>query len=213
MATTADMASIRHALLAASIVASIATLPTSAWAQSAPGQLPDAPPPPPPGYPVYPAPLSQTTQSTYVPQSVALSGPREIRNFDESRPVPAGYTLVERTPRKLIIGGLITLGVTYGVSAMVAAAGDDSSGSGRSEVAPMWIPVLGPWLTLGNTDSSLAKVLLVNLGAAQTAGALMLVFGLSSKDHVLVRNDLVGSLQVSPMATRGGSGMVLSGRF
>jgi hypothetical protein len=206
--------------LAALVVPIIALLHTSAWAQGAPGQLPEpppgavpGPPPPPPGYPVYPAPLSQTTQSTYVPQSVALSGPREIRSFDASRPVPAGYTLVERTPRKLLLGGLITLGVTYGVSAMVAAAGEDSSSGGNSDVAPMWIPVAGPFLTMANTDSSLARVMLINLGAAQTAGAIMLMYGLSSKDHVLVRNDLVGSLQVSPMATRGGSGMVLSGRF
>ena len=35
--------------------------------------------------PVYPAPLAQETQSTYVPQSVALSGPEEISDWDSSR--------------------------------------------------------------------------------------------------------------------------------
>src|SRR5215475_9199227 len=94
--------------------------------------------------PVYPAPLVQTTQSTYVPQSVAMSGPEEITDFDFSRPVPLGYTPIARTRRHLIVGGAVTFGVVYGLSAMVAAAGEDGTRGTDlpNEAAPLWIPVV-----------------------------------------------------------------------
>jgi hypothetical protein len=196
-----------RALALALVLPAVALLRASSWAD-------DLPPPPPPGpLPVYPAPLSQETQSTYVPQSVALSGPEEITNFDESRPVPLGYTPVQRTRRHLIIGGAITFGVSYGLSAFVAAIGEDTRGGGTNEVASLWIPVAGPWLQVAQTESATARVFLVGLGAAQVAGAVMLYYGLTTKQHVLVRNDLVGSLSIAPMAGDHTSGMLLSGRF
>ena len=163
--------------------------------------------------PVYQAPLAQETQSTYVPQSVALSGPKEIVDFDEGRPVPAGYTPVYRTRRHLIVGGAVTLGVSYAISAFVASIGQDSGSNGRNEVGAMWIPVAGPWLQLADTSSATAKFFLVGLGTAQVAGAVMLYYGMTTKNLVLVRNDFVGNLTVAPMAGNGASGMLLSGRF
>jgi hypothetical protein len=198
------MASHRLLLLALPIVALI----------RAPGWADDAPPPQPIPLPVYPAPLSQETQSTFVPQSVALSGPEEITDFDSNRPVPVGYTPVQRTRKHLIVGGAVTLGVTYGLSALVAAIGEDSSrSSGKNEVAALWIPVAGPFVQLAQTDSATAKFFLVGLGGAQLAGAIMLYYGMTTTQRVLVRNDLVGSLAITPMAGNGASGMTLSGRF
>jgi len=163
--------------------------------------------------PVYPAPLTQQTQSTYVPQSVALSGPEEIEDFDSTRPVPLGYTPVQRTRKHLIVGGAVTLGVTYGLCSFAAAIGEDTRGSGTNEIAALWIPVAGPFVQLGKTDSATGKFFLVGLGGAQLAGAIMLYYGLTTTQRVLVRNDLVGSLTVAPMAGDGATGMVLSGRF
>ena len=162
--------------------------------------------------PVYPAPLAQETQSTYVPQSVAMSGPEEIHDWDSSRPVPMGYTPVERARKHLIVGGAVTFGVSYGLSAFVAAIGEDAD-RGHNELAALWIPVAGPWIQAGQTDSATGKFFLVGMGGAQVAGAIMLYYGMTTTQRVLVRNDLVGSLTVSPMAARGASGMVLSGRF
>jgi hypothetical protein len=164
--------------------------------------------------PVYPAPLSQETQSTFVPQSVALSGPEEITDFDFNRPVPLGYTPVQRTRKHLIVGGAVTLGVTYGLSAFAAAIGEDSSrSSGKNEIAALWLPVAGPFVQLAQTDSATGKFFLVGLGGAQLAGAMMLYYGMTTTQHVLVRNDLVGSLAITPVAGNGASGMMLSGRF
>ena len=184
----------------------------------------DPPPPPvyapgppvyvpgPPGPPIYVAPLSQQTQTTYVPQSVALSGPRELEAGDDSRPPPAGYTEVHRKHKGLIIGGAVTLGVTYSISAMVAAIGDDT-GDGDNEVEAMWIPVLGPFLQIRETESSTGDFFLAHMGAAQLAGAIMLVYGMSNDKRVFVRNDLVSELSIGPLAAKGASGVALSGRF
>ncbi|HEX8114270.1 MAG TPA: hypothetical protein VF516_41355 [Kofleriaceae bacterium] len=164
--------------------------------------------------PVYPAPLAQTTQSTYVPQSVAMSGPEEITDFDFSRPVPLGYTPVARPRKHLIVGGAVTFGVVYGLSAFVASIGEDAAhNGGRNEVGSLWIPVAGPFLQMGQTDSATGRFFFASVGVAQLAGALMLYYGLTTKEHVLVRNDLVGSLTVTPMAGHGASGMALAGRF
>jgi hypothetical protein len=177
----------------------------------------DMPPPPPmmPAGPppVYQAPLAQTTQGTYVPQSVALSGPEEITDNTEGRAAPAGYTAVQRSRKGLLIGGGVTLGVSYGISALTASIGEDID-SDDNEVAALWIPVAGPFIQIANTDSATAKVFLVGLGAAQVAGAVMLYYGLTTKKTVFVRNDLVGSLGVGPMVgEHNTTGMVVSGRF
>jgi hypothetical protein len=206
MAMTAGMAASRLLAIALPLVALL----------HAPARADDDPPmPQPQPLPVYPAPLAQTTQSTYVPQSVAMSGPEEITDFDFSRPVPLGYTPIQRTRRHLIVGGAVTFGVVYGLSAFVAAIGEDAARNRErdNEVGALWVPVLGPFLLWGQTDSATGRFFLASVGAAQAAGALMLYYGLSTKEHVLVRNDLVGSLTVAPMAGNGASGMALAGRF
>lgn len=198
------MASPRLLVIAVSLVA---LLHASARADD------DPPRPQPMPLPVYPAPLAQTTQSTYVPQSVAMSGPEQIEDFDFSRPVPLGYTPVARPRKHLIVGGAVTFGVVYGLSAFVASIGQDAAENGDNKVGALWVPVAGPFLEMGQVESATGKFFFASVGAAQLAGALMLYYGLTTKEHVLVRNDLVGSLTVTPMAGNGASGMALAGRF
>lgn len=178
------------------------------------------PPPPPPPYvvqpaqpPVYIAPLSQTTQTTYVPQSVALSGPEEIDDYDEMRPPPLGYTPVAKTRYGLIIGGACTFGSTYLLAAFIASVGQDvTERGGENKVGALWVPVAGPFIEMGQTSSATARFFLASLGAAETAGAIMLLYGMTTPRHILVRNDLLG-MTISPMVGRGASGMMVSGRF
>jgi len=208
---------VKRLLLLVLPVAALLSAPTAASAND--DEVEEMPPPPGP-QPVYTAPLSQTTQSTYVPQSVALSGPDEIDDFDFSRPIPLGYTMVKRPRKGLLIGGGITLGVSYSYSVLLAAAGADSASygdsygeSGQNEFAAMWIPIVGPFLQVAQTESATGKLLLAGFGAAQVTGAIMLYYGLTTKKRVLVRNDFVGSMTVTPMAGDGATGMLLSGRF
>lgn len=215
---------IASALLALPV---LALLSTAAHADDDDGQY--APPPPPPAYqppyqaqpqqPVYQAPLSQTTQGTYVPQSVALSGPEEI-DAEEGRRAPAGYTPVQRTRKGMLIGGGVTFGVAYSYSLLIAAAGSDSaqydSYDGSTSTNPnaaMWIPVAGPFIQMASTESSAERLLLAGFGGAQVVGAVMLYYGLTTKKTVFVRNDLVGNLSVAPMAGNGTTGLSLAGSF
>jgi hypothetical protein len=165
--------------------------------------------------PVYVAPLSQTTQTTYVPQSVALSGPEEIDADDDSgRRAPLGYTPVERPRHHMMVGGLVTFGVSYSISAMVAAIGQDSCSYGcQNAESAMWIPVAGPFIEMGQTDSATARVFLAGLGVAQVTGAVLMYYGLTTTKKVYVRNDLVGNLMITPTAGNGASGFALSGSF
>jgi hypothetical protein len=198
-------------------LAALLLAPSSASAQDYADQ--EVPPPPPAVQPVYTAPLSQTTQTTYVPQSVALSGPEEI-DETEGRPVPVGYSAVKRTRLGMLIGGGVTFGVSYMYAVMFAAAGSDEArydnydgSSGTNEMAALWIPVAGPFIQAAQEDSATGRVLLLGLGAAETVGAVMLYYGLTTKKTVFVRNDLVGNMRLTPMASDGATGMMLSGQF
>jgi hypothetical protein len=192
-------------------VAALVVAPSASVAQPAP-----VPPYPMPPQVEYPAPLSQTTQPSYVPQSVALSGPEVIKDTDEDRGPPPGYTAVWRTRKGLLIGGGITFGVAYSFAILTAAEGADSaewSESGENESASMWIPIVGPFLQMTQDDQATEDLGLAIVGGAQVVGAVLLYYGLTSKKRVFVRNDLVGNLSVSPMAGNGASGMMVGGRF
>ncbi len=191
-----------------------ATLSTSvAFAQDATATPPAGQVVQPAQQAVYVAPLSQTTQTTYVPQSVAMSGPEEISDFEEGQ-VVQGYTPVKRTRKGAIITGSILFGVTYGLSALIAAAGEDLSSNGHNEVAALWIPGVGPFVQMANTKSATADVFLVGLGAAQTVGLGLLIYGVTSPKTVLVRNDLVAAkVQFAPIVAKGVTGVGLSGSF
>jgi hypothetical protein len=166
----------------------------------------------------YVAPLYQQTQPSYVPQSVALSGPREMA-YQEGDPIPPGYHSAERVRKGLIIGGAVTFGTLYLFSALVAAAGADSSQNGSNPEAALWVPGVGPFLQMAQTRSATANVLLAVDGLGQSAGLVMLGFGLFSPKTVLVRNDLASSksnkteVAVAPMTGRGTTGMTVVGSF
>jgi hypothetical protein len=200
----------------------------SAHAQQPPPQQvqpppPYQPPPPPPGYqqqpvqgPQYVAPLSQQTQPTYVPQSVALSGPREIKDWQEGDPIPPGYRPVERTRKGLVIGGAVTFGVLYLISALVASANADANPDQANPAAALYVPAIGPFIQMASTDGSTPKLFLAIDGIAQSAGVAMFVVGLTSPKTVLVRNDLGDNrprVHFAPMLSSTTQGAGLVGTF
>lgn len=178
--------------------------------------------PPPGGPPPYGPPSS--TPPTYVPPTYAPPGyspppysapiyaPTEIVDFDEDAPVPYGYTKVERKRKGPIIGGAVTLGVSYTFSLFTALIGSEAHA--LDEAAPdysaMIIPVAGPFLQLQNTTDSAGRFWLTMLGAGQVTGAVLLIYGVSNPRSVLVRND---QLSVAPLVGHGVSGFALSGTF
>jgi hypothetical protein len=161
----------------------------------------------------YVAPLSQTSQPTYVPQSVALSGPRMIKDWQEGEPIPYGYHHELRARKGMVIAGSVLFGVTYLVSAYVGAIGSDVADGGRNQTGWMFFPVLGPFLEWSETDSTTLRYMLALDGLAQAAGVTMLICGLIYPRHLLVRNDLASATVVPMKIGMDGSGLGLVGRF
>jgi hypothetical protein len=206
--------------LARYVCASLVALAVAAPAL-AQEQEPQTPPAPPEAVAVpgaktqYVAPLYQTTQGTYVPQSVAISGPRLIKDWDESRPIPDGYHPELRNRVGLITGGAILFAVPYLFSALSGAVAADSNRwyGGGNPAAAMYVPIVGPIIQIGHSDSAALDFVLVLDALAQAGGFAMLIGGLASPKKVLVRNDL-GTLGVAPlMLPSGGGGMAVHGTF
>jgi hypothetical protein len=162
----------------------------------------------------YVAPLEQSTQPTYLPQSVALSGPRLIKDWEDGQPIPYGYHRETRARRGAIAGGAITFGIPYLFSAMVASIGSDAAGSGgRNEVGDLYMPVFGPFAQMSHTDSATANFFLLMDGVTQSLGAALFIYGMASPKPVLVRNDLA-MVTVTPVRLgRDGNGVGVVGRF
>ena len=146
-------------------------------------------------------PVAPQKQPAYVPQSVALSGPRVIDDWSDSGHVPPGYHSVPRTRTRLIIAGACVLGTLYSFSALAAQ---------DKENTVLAVPVIGPLLQLAGKHGDDAPALLVIDGLGQVAGAVMLIVGLSTSSTVLVRNDLA-EVHIAPMMTKEGAGAGLIG--
>ena len=186
-----------------------------------------APPPPPNTVTAdgqYVAPMQQTTQQTYVPQSVAMSGPRVIRDWHEGDPIPPGYHPATRLRTGMVVGGATMFGVPYLISVLIAAAGSDIAAAGctisngnscTNGAAPLYIPVVGPFVEMGMTDSALADVFLVIDGLLQATGVAMFIYGLAVPKTVLVRNDLgaLKNVHIAPIAGRNMGGIGIRANF
>ena len=180
-----------HAAAAALVLTVMSAAPVAAWAQDA-RPLPPAPPPPvsaqaPNGE--YTAPLAQQTQQIYVPQSVAISGPRTIKDWNDGDPVPPGYHAETRTRTGLIVGGAVLFGTLYLLSTFVAAVVSDAN-QGKGGDNALYVPGVGPFIQMTTTSSATGNLVLAIDGAAQSAGLAMLIYGIASPKTILVRNDL-----------------------
>ena len=165
----------------------------------------------------YVAPMQQQTQPTYIPQSVAMSGPREIRDYDEDtqRP-PAGYHPEKRIRKGLVIGGAVTFGIMYLFSAMAAAIDADTSrgyGERHSTLGALWVPVAGPFVQMARTQSSTGNFFLAIDGIAQLGGAAMLIGGFAAPKTVLVRDDLAKIWIAPTRIGKDGYGLGMNGAF
>jgi hypothetical protein len=230
----------RVAFLAASAccVALASTTPVRAQVVVVTGQAPAVPPPPgyvpapppgyvpapPPGYapgyapgygPGYTTPVYQQTQPSYIPQSVAFSGPRIISDWSEGEPIPPGYHEAIRMRRGLVVGGAVLFGTMYLLTALVAAVESDNTSCGCH--AGLFIPGAGPFVELGQSTGATTSFFLVVDGMSQLGGLAMFIAGLAVPKTVLIRNDLGSTsgfhLALSPIVGPGRSGMGVVGTF
>jgi hypothetical protein len=139
--------------------------------------------------------------------------------YREDKPIPPGYHVESKMRTGLVIGGSVMLGAGYLISAGIAASAIDDGNSG--ELAPLFVPVVGPFITLGTLDfsgdfGSLAFIViglpLIIDGLVQTAGTIMLVTGLAAPKTV-VKRDGSAATDTTPRLRFGGDRILLEGRF
>jgi hypothetical protein len=171
-------------------------------------QTPTEEPPPPP-----PPPTTQA-QPYYAPQPQPQAyKPVRIDDWHEGEPMPEGYHQVKRIRTGLVTGGAITFGVTYFISVLIAAIGQDVS-AGNNPFWPQFIPVVGPFIQIGVTPLATVAVYCTFLGLAQAGGLAMFIAGFAAPHSYLVRDSVAkNNLQFTPFITPTTSGFALSGRF
>lgn len=136
-------------------------------------------------------------------------GPRIIKDYDDGEPVPSGYHPETRARLGLVIGGSVTFGVFYMFS--ILAAGVANLVGSNGGLTPLYLPVVGPFVSMVNVDGQ-GKMILALDGAVQAAGVVMLIAGIAAPKTVLVRDAL--SARVVPMSMgKGGYGMGVAGSF
>ena len=153
--------------------------------------------------------------------------PRVIEGWEPGDPVPDGYRPDTQSHRGLVKGGAATLFSVYGLTAIVgsfmvfaedidAQDGVDGNGVDPEDYYPLFIPVAGPFITIGTADTDRpASVLLVANGIAQSAGLAMFVAGLAVQQDVLVRIPTYGGVEVEmrPIVGKSFQGVGVTGSF
>lgn len=146
-----------------------------------------------------------------------INGPNVITRFDDYDPIPYGYTRTTQRRKGFIIGGGAALGASYLMSLFLAQSLEITNEvdvgfgeEGLKDYSSLYIPVIGPFLQLAESDSAGEQFWIAQVAAGQAVGAILLVVGLTQPRTVLVRNDLVS---ITPMISNHASGMMVSGRF
>jgi hypothetical protein len=172
----------------------------------APAPRPGVYPMPPPGYPMQPG---------AYPMYVVV--PSEM-DWEPGQPIPPGFQPDTRVRLGFVLSGAVTLGVVW-LGNVVVASLTLGNGNG-SETAPLFAPVLGPFIAIGTIGPSaltgLGVFWLAFDGVVQGAGAGLLIAGLAAPRHVLVPTFYAGkvSLVPTPMSLgKTGQGFGLTGTF
>jgi hypothetical protein len=135
-----------------------------------------------------------------------------VIEYDDTRGIPVGYRLERRARKGLVIGGTVTAGALWVASALMATLISPFESS-NDDITPLYIPVLGPFITMATANSEGgATALLFIDGVGQAGGIAMLIAGVVAKKSVLVRQDIL-QLEIAPMVGTHRAGTVLRGRF
>jgi hypothetical protein len=120
----------------------------------------------------------------------------------------------------LAVGGGVTFGATWLLSALVAAGlsesfDNDDKIENDDTAWPLFIPVAGPFIGIGTMNASYGPgFILVLDGLAQTGGLAMFIAGLAAKKQILVRDDVYDAqIELVPLVGAGTTGLAITGRM
>jgi hypothetical protein len=126
-----------------------------------------------------------------------LAFPDKELPYEDGEPVLAGYHVETRATRNyLTIGGSL-FGASYLASAIIAGAAVAGGQPDAPTVAPLAIPVAGPFITLRTAHAGTAGGLMLGLdGLAQLGGVILFASGLSIREKVLVLDTIPATARV-----------------
>ena len=223
----------------------LSAIASPALAQNAPAPVPPLPWPPPPVEPA-PAPYPSASQLPAVPQPPPAPGawappnsgywppqptqvapppgPRTLP-YVEGQPAPAGYELQSSRSRPLIIGGAVTLALSWNAALLAGyivemsySADCEDNWSSRCDVKPylmLGIPLAGPFLGAMSLDMNPTEQAVALLdGAAQIGGLVLLLVGTTRRSYQWVRIETdFARWTIVPTKVGSGSGLGLVGSF
>lgn len=142
--------------------------------------------------------------------------------YRDEQGVPPGYHLETRLRKGPVIAGSIMLGAGYLGSVAAATQFLANEGDDGSDAWPLFIPIAGPFITLGNLDFNdnewggllfvVAGIPLILDGLLQTGGAALLIGGLASPKQIIKR-DGSALVDTTPHLRFGGNRIMIEGRF
>src|ERR1700690_4450790 len=222
------------ALLAATSMAAATLATPSARAQNqgegvAPGQaIPAHAPPPLPAPPLaaQPGPTQPAPVRSLHPQEPSAGeefepppsgAPPTITDWRNGEPMPRGDHPVQRPRTGAIVAGAVTFGSLYLISLLVAAGSTDTANQLQQSnpESGLYVPVVGPFIAMTQTSSTAGNMALLIDGLGQATGAVLFVWGLTSPQTLLIRNDYARPrLMPRPMVFgKSGCGLGLAGSF
>ena len=167
---------------------------------------------PPPTYSPYATatPYGASPYATAAPPSGVPDAPKQL-DYEEGQPIPPGYHLKEKVRLGPVIGGSVSFGVLWLTSLLGGAI---ATGLGDDDASDLWLPVIGPFITIAREKNSTSTSLLAVDGVGQAVGVGLLIWGISSPRTVLLRNDLAGiELHAVPMLGNKMAGLGLGTLF
>jgi hypothetical protein len=125
--------------------------------------------------------------------------------YEEGDPIPQGFAVRSRANRSLLIAGSITFGAPYLISALVAATVVSANSSDGGQFAPMFAPVVGPFITIGTAHAEGAGTFwLIFDGLAQAGGVAMFIAGMTMEEKYLQRTPAHASIKPEVQVNPGG---------
>ncbi len=107
--------------------------------------------------------------------------------YNENEPVPPGYEIQTRPRMGMAKAGIATFAPLYALSALFGATYLGSESGEAKEYGPMIIPVIGPFATMGTSDSGGGNLFLLLDGVGQLTGAALFIAGMLSEEKYLTR--------------------------
>jgi hypothetical protein len=204
-----------------SFVGVAAMRPAFAQMQPAPSTGPQPQPPPvqyPPGqYPPAQYPPGQYPPAQYPPgQYPPPQYPPPYAAYPPSAPPP----MVHRPRRGFLIAGLVTFGVSWGLSvvgslSLASHSNDTCTGRCQDAAKVFWIPIVGPPLAEYRDPDTTGegRAIAILWTGAEVVGAVMTVIGIVGHDVPAYPVRRYATWNLLPTASREARGLALVGSF